>query len=369
MIDPRIVSAVADEFAAAALDGSRWIGALRAMADATGSKHGQLIGIGGPRSIPFNWVSELDEKPIRDFVAIGGGSPEINPRVHAGTMTDVLEIAHEDHYEAALPHLKSNIYLDYSAEHDIPNGCQTKLSEDEHGLIGLALLRSERDGRTTPDVHALFAAIVPHARSAVRIHAALERDAPLLLAGALERMGSAAFICDAHGLIRAMTPAAERHLTSGALRGGGGVLTAPGAGDATAIAAALAAAAMAPRGADPISIALSGNERPLILDIAALPHLPWTLSLRPRLLVLVRSARTNTGVSGLLQRAYALTGAEADIAIRLAMGEARSAIADAREVSLDTVRSQIKAIFAKLGVARETELAALVAPLLHGGMG
>jgi DNA-binding CsgD family transcriptional regulator len=369
MIDLRVVTTVADEFAAAALDGSRWIGALRAMADATGSKHGQLIGIGGPRTIPFNWVSELDEKPIRDFIAISGGSPTINPRVYAGAITDVLEIAHEDHYDASLPHLTSDVYLDYTLEHDIPFGCQTKLSEDENGLIGLALLRSEREGRTTPDDHALFAAIIPHARSAVRIHAALERDAPLLLAGALDRMGSAAFICDAHGMIHAMTPAAEQHLAAGALRSAAGLLTAPAPGDAAAIAAALAAAGRAPRGGAPISIALMGDRGPLIVDVIALPHLPWTLSLRPRLLVIVRSARMHTGASGLLQRAYALTGAEADIAIRLAMGEARSAIADVRAVSLDTVRSQIKAIFAKLGVARETELAALVAPLLHGGMG
>jgi DNA-binding CsgD family transcriptional regulator len=281
----------------------------------------------------------------------------------------VLEIAHEDHYDASLPHLGSTIYLDYAREYDIPYGCQTKLSEDENGLIGLALLRSEREGRTTPDVHALFAAIVPHARSAVRIHSMLERDAPLLLAGALERMGSAAFVCDANGIVHAMTPAAERHLASGALRRAAGVLTAPAPADAAAIGAAFAAAGRASRSAGPISIALSGGSRPMILDIVTLPLLPWTLSFRPRLLVRVRSATTHAGASGLLQHAYALTGAEADIAIRLAMGEARAAIAEMRSVSLDTVRSQIKAIFAKLGVARETELAALIAPLLHGGMG
>jgi DNA-binding CsgD family transcriptional regulator len=368
MIDLRLVTAVADEFAAAALDGARWLGALRAMADATGSQHGQLIGIGGPRTIPFNWVSDLDEKPIRDFVTISGGSPLINPRVHAGLQTDVLEIAHEAHYEAAQPYLTSDVYLDYSREHDIPFGCQTKISEDENGLIGLAVLRSSADGPTTDRDRATFAAIMPHARSAVRIHAALEKDAPFLLAGALERMGSAAFICDAHGHIRAMTPAADHHLQLGWLRNAAGTLTASHPADAVAIAAAFAAACAAPRTAGPVSIALTGDHRPQILDIVTLPHLPWTLSFRPRLLVLVRRGDTQAGASSLLQRAYALTGAEADIAVRLALGEARAAIADARAVSLDTVRSQIKAVFAKLGVARETELAALIAPLLHGGM-
>jgi DNA-binding CsgD family transcriptional regulator len=368
MIDPRTVATVADEFAAAALDGSRWLGALRAMADATGSRHGQLVGIGGPRTIPFNWVSDLDRKPLEDFIKISGGSPTINPRVYAGSITDVLEVAHERHYEEALPHLTSDVYLDYSVEHDIPYGCQVKLSEDEHGLVGLAVLRGARDGATTPEDRAMFAAIAPHARAAVRIHAALEHDAPLLLAGALERMGTAAFICDAYGVIRAMTPGAERHLSRGTLRSAAGMLTATAPVDATAIAAALVAAMTARRSALPISIALSGSPRPLILDIAVLPQLPWTLSFRPRILVLVRSEQTSQGASGLLQRAYALTGAEADIAIRLALGEARNAIAEARDVSVDTVRSQIKAIFAKLGVTRETELAALIAPLLHGGL-
>jgi DNA-binding CsgD family transcriptional regulator len=57
-----------------------------------------------------------------------------------------------------------------------------------------------------------------------------------------------------------------------------------------------------------------------------------------------------------LQTTYALTSAETDIARYLAEGQSAVFIAAKRGVSVETVRTQIKAIMAKLGVSRQVEL-------------
>ena len=60
----------------------------------------------------------------------------------------------------------------------------------------------------------------------------------------------------------------------------------------------------------------------------------------------------------LLQSAYDLTPAEAQVAIMFANGDTRELIAQERNSSLQTVRTQLKRIFDKLDIHREAELAA-----------
>jgi DNA-binding CsgD family transcriptional regulator len=61
-----------------------------------------------------------------------------------------------------------------------------------------------------------------------------------------------------------------------------------------------------------------------------------------------------------LRQAFGLTGAEAQIAARLAFGESLRRIADDHKVSIVTTRAQLKAVFAKTGTHRQAELVALV---------
>ena len=46
-------------FLGAALEPHLWDAAIRAMAQATGSRHGQMIGF-GPGGAAFNWISDVD---------------------------------------------------------------------------------------------------------------------------------------------------------------------------------------------------------------------------------------------------------------------------------------------------------------------
>ncbi|HEX6859973.1 MAG TPA: LuxR C-terminal-related transcriptional regulator, partial [Caulobacteraceae bacterium] len=96
-----------------------------------------------------------------------------------------------------------------------------------------------------------------------------------------------------------------------------------------------------------------------VVDVIRLPVREFAFGFEPRVLVAVRGERrTEAELPALLADAFSLTNVEATIAVRLAQGEAREAIAAERDVSVETVRSHIKKIFAKLDVRREAELAA-----------
>jgi DNA-binding CsgD family transcriptional regulator/PAS domain-containing protein len=65
-----------------------------------------------------------------------------------------------------------------------------------------------------------------------------------------------------------------------------------------------------------------------------------------------------------LHSSFALTAAEARIAIRMASGAGLAAVADELHISKETARSQLKAVFVKAGVSRQAELVALLASFL-----
>ena len=66
---------------------------------------------------------------------------------------------------------------------------------------------------------------------------------------------------------------------------------------------------------------------------------------------------------GALRAGFKLTAAEAEVALMLAEGQEPQTIAEARSVSINTVRSQLRNIYDKLGVKRQSELAARLRPL------
>ena len=65
----------------------------------------------------------------------------------------------------------------------------------------------------------------------------------------------------------------------------------------------------------------------------------------------------------MLASAFDLTPGEARVAVALVRGEQLNGIAAEHAVSINTVRTQLRAIFAKTGVARQSELVSLMACL------
>jgi DNA-binding CsgD family transcriptional regulator len=102
----------------------------------------------------------------------------------------------------------------------------------------------------------------------------------------------------------------------------------------------------------------------LVLDIYALPPREWALAFVPRVLVSIRDPRTNRRIGATVAEACGLTPAEAQVALHLCEGHPRERIAQARGVSQETLKVQLKRIYHKTGCTREAELVVLINSLI-----
>ncbi|HEX7030782.1 MAG TPA: helix-turn-helix transcriptional regulator [Gammaproteobacteria bacterium] len=359
--------ALADTFYSAAIDGHGWHAALEGFAAATGSEVGELVCFGQNATVPVNVLTGIDPAFEKAFVEAGGGDPAINPRVRAGTAAPPLQSCAEADFITPEEYRRDPHYQEFAIPWNIPFVCVTTLEKTDDLLVGLAVARTQRQGHITDAQRAVFDSLSPHVRAAVRMQFALEGQGEALLGGALEALSIPAFVCDRTGRVRAMTPAAEQ--LASADRGIGlqkGHLHAVSPADAKALKDTVAAVLHAPRTAGerpPQAVVVhdAAGAPSLVLDVIALPTQPFQFHFTPRVLIVARGERGPDAYrANLLQVAFALTAAEADIAIQVSRGRPPELIAMARNVSVGTVRSQIKAIMAKLGVSRQIELAAKV---------
>lgn len=101
----------------------------------------------------------------------------------------------------------------------------------------------------------------------------------------------------------------------------------------------------------------------LVLDVTTLLDEPGD-DREGRVVIAARARPTPPSeVEAVLLASFNLTAAEAAVAMLLARGASRGAIAAARGVALGTIKAQIRSVYQKVGVTREAELAACLAPL------
>jgi DNA-binding CsgD family transcriptional regulator len=344
--------------------GGDWPTALSAFADACGAESGQLIGIGSDTAVPFNWMTRLDPAATEEFVEIEGGNPALNPRVRFGIKAPILQSWHDVECSTQEELRRNFAYADFCRRHDIPHGSQASLLREDGMLIGLAVLRGQERGVPQAQDRLAFETLAPHIRSAVLTQIRLAQDGASVITGALDGLSIAAFICDCRGMVRAMTSAAAEALSSGVLRLKAGRLSAARPDDTRALEEAIALAALgpAPHRRSNSTILVRHGDAPLELDtvdVIALPQRPHGFGFEPRVMVAIPArAGARRDAAEILVNAFSLTPVEADVALRLAEGDSREAIATERQTSVETIRSHIKKIFAKLDVRREAELAA-----------
>jgi len=355
-------------FMQAALQPEMWLEALDALATHTGSGHGQLIGVGGAREIPFNIVTNFGADLINHFAASGWGAETHNFRVAASNRH--IErgfydpILHEDHYDRVIPALASTDYRDWCEEIGIPFGCQTNLVIDNFGIVGLATLRDRKDGRTTAAQRKIFAHGAKAARRAVRLQEKLEGEQAKLLAGAFDAIQVSAFIVDVRGQLLAHSIGADAMLQAGDVRLAGRSIDA--AGSPFTLRQAVQAL-IADDGLDHVRtrIATVGDRPPLVIEGFRLPEREWSLGKLPHAILIANGPRRDrAGVAQYLAAIYRLSPAEADIAVRLFEGKPRPQIAAERCVTAETLRGQIKQIYLKCGADGEAALMRLLAPIL-----
>jgi DNA-binding CsgD family transcriptional regulator len=104
-----------------------------------------------------------------------------------------------------------------------------------------------------------------------------------------------------------------------------------------------------------ILLAPRAGKRPLSVIVA--PMRDWDI---PRAIVLLRDPDELVSYDMELQRLYGLTPTEADIVGDLINGRSVQSIGQMNRVSTNTLRTQLKSIFAKTGTKRQAELVSLV---------
>lgn len=360
---------VVDCFGDAAVTGTGWYSALERLAEATGSEYGQLIGLGTEPAIPFN-VWTVDPIVPKEFEELGYGSPELNPRVRAGM--GVPELAVRAEVDFITPEqARHHPHYKWARHHGIGYICLTPLIARADMLIGISVCRREETGHITGPQRRIFASLAAHARAAVRTQLLLEGDAGGLLVGAMEAMSLTAFACNRAGHVIAMTPSAERLVLSGRyLRLRKQILAAELEVETQALVDAVNAAAVglsrpgAPLLKSVFVHSASAPLNPLIVDIVSLPQKSFTFGFRPQVLVIVRGLEQgNKQLVDALRAGFKLTAAEAEVALQLADGQRPQTIAEERGVSINTVRTQLRNIYDKLGVSRQSELASRLRPM------
>lgn len=362
--------AIADEFYNAAVDSTLWESALGKLAAATGSRSGELIVIGGKASIATNLITNMDPgiHVAADVLRIG--DPAINPRVAAGMRVPLLMTMAESDFMTPEEHAVHPHYDEFARVWDIPYICLATLERRPDLLVGLAVLRSQKEGHIEAPGREVFSSLAPHVRAAVRMQMALAGQGPALVTGTLEALSLPAFVCDRSGAVQALTSQAEEIVRSQrglSLRNHR--LRALHDEDERTLNDAIEGAALGMlRPGAPLSrtVVIHGNDgaAPLVLDVMPLPSSVVSFLSGPRVLVVARGSQgSDARKAAILQGIYGFTTAETDIALLLARGASTERIARERGVAVGTVRAQVKSQLAKLRVSRQVELVARLGEL------
>ncbi|PNU04278.1 helix-turn-helix transcriptional regulator [Novosphingobium guangzhouense] len=313
----------------------------------------------------FNWVTDIQEGYVEDFLAIGGHRPDVNYRVAASRRPG--ELVWEHHYDEVRAAAGNDIYIDHVQRWDAEHGAQLVLADNPDAFFGLAALHSASDGRTTEGQRSALLAAAPHVMAAIRLQGAMEHQGAELLRGSLDAMRTAAILLDAGGRVRSVTEAAEQLLAPDTLHIRAGSIRAarPDLDRALQMRIGLA---LASRQAMPSELWLQSPQGPMLIEICALPRQDWNFGFAPSAIVTLKAPLGFTGGQGArLSSALQLTRAEGEIVALLAQGHSRQEIALLRSVSAQTVSSQLRTIFQKAGVNREAELVSIARAVIEMG--
>lgn len=186
-----------------------WERAVESVARATHSSGAHLLGMGGPLLLPLNVV-------VGNYA--GYESYFANPELHGrsnwrvGSTTVPMAIQHEADYAAYRRSHPTADYDDGVSDLDVPFGCQSALLLDRNSMLGLAILRSWRDGPCDADTLRDFAMLRHQLARALRVQMAMDGEAAELMVGDKGALGGATILLDRHGSLCALTETAEQLL-------------------------------------------------------------------------------------------------------------------------------------------------------------
>lgn len=237
-------------------------------------------------------------------------------------------------------------------------------------MVSVAVHRPLRRDRFEPELVARMGRLTRHIERALTVSTALVEARVMAsdLAGAVDQLSWGAVLLDGVGRLRQMNRAAEGLLGDGLSVRDGHLRARDGQDDARLHRAIGQALPGAPGAAAPSLLVRGADGRPQV-QVDVVPVRPRTDALEfitlgaGGALVLMRGLET--APSGLVRQllGLGLSPAEVRLAEALGRGGRLREIAAAQGIAYETTRSQLRSIFNKLGIGRQTELVALLARL------
>jgi len=224
-------------------------------------------------------------------------------------------------------------------------------------------------GALEPGADQAFSRLAPEFQAAARLQITLAEVRNRASLEAMEAMSAPAFLFTETGVLAGLSSAGEAMVRQGAVvtirhRRLVAALEADRPALAAAIDAAIAAARGEPGGpTSSLALRRRSGVGGAVFDIHPLPGERYGFGAGGAALVVARvpPGRPEPDV---LTRLYGLSTAEAEVANMIAEGASPEEIAAARGVAKSTVQSQIKSIFAKTGVNRQSQLVRLLRDLV-----
>jgi DNA-binding CsgD family transcriptional regulator len=336
-----------------------WSTALLSASRVAGGWGAQMVAQSNTE-LRFNLVVNLPDEAVRGYVPSGAVDPLNSPRLYAGIHGPMMRVISDGDYLTPEMRREWRIYEEYYDVYDAGYACSGRL-ENVNGLsVVVGSLRSKRAGDFELEERMAFQSLLPHIRAAFDVQTQVGEQAINLTVSALEAASLAALVCDPTGKLLACSPSGEVLLSTGeflSLRRGYVRAAVAECDVALSEGLTLAGSEIPSELPTNSSIILRDRQRTKFrrLEISPLPR-DLAFSIGPAVLVVARNASAIPKPSDLAQ--FGLSVAEAHVAYATALGRLPSQIAVERSVSRETVRSQLKAIYSKLGVHNAAQLAA-----------
>src|SRR3954469_7368809 len=242
-------------------------------------------------------------------------------------------------------------------------------SRDAYAIIGV--LRSPKAGPLDGDeIACLTASLNSHLRRAAALHHKLSAARPngRLLEAAIDKLSLGILVVDRRGKVLAANRTAQNMLQTGdALIERNGVLRARHQDDNERLTHSLAGAAGSKRlgASDCIRLSRQSGKPAYMATVAPLTEAVDLASMggnRAALIMINEPEQKDApGLHKALQQAFGLTPAEARTAALVGSGLAPQDVADQLGITVGTIRCELKNVFAKVGISRQSEFATVVA--------